>query len=366
MAGGFPARDWPLTGWAQNRLDALAAMASIADLPDAAALLGERAELHGFRVPGLTSCHGGCRFYRTADGWVALNLARPADRELLPALFGRDHVADLDAAFGQSREADVVAQGRMLGMAIAGLSEAALSPACEVTATGPTTEPENPPRVVDLSALWAGPLASRLLQLTGAEVVRIESVGREDRLRQTDPAHFARLNRGKTTLRLDLRSETGRSELLREIARSDIVIEAARPRALMQLGIDADALVRRHPGLVWITITGHGIRGDAANWVGFGDDAAVAGGLSRELLETSGQVGFVGDAIADPLTGIAAAEAALRHWRQGTSARLFLSMSGIVRDAIAAEKARDPAGFASALADWAERCGESMREAMPC
>lgn len=77
---------------------------------------------------------------------------------------------------------------------------------------------------------------------------------------------------------------------------SDIVIEAARPRALAQLGINAAAIVRATPGLVWITITGHGAEGDAAGWVGFGDDCGVAAGLSVALRAAGGTPGFVGDA----------------------------------------------------------------------
>jgi crotonobetainyl-CoA:carnitine CoA-transferase CaiB-like acyl-CoA transferase len=83
------------------------------------------------------------------------------------------------------------------------------------------------------------------------------------------------------------------------------------------------------PGLVWITITAHGIAGDAANWIGFGDDCGVAGGLSAALRDATGEIGIVGDAIGDPLTGIYAARMALEQRRRGTGARLVVSMSGV-------------------------------------
>ncbi|GAM04312.1 CoA transferase [Novosphingobium sp. MBES04] len=354
----------PLTRWAQGQLDALAALSPAAHLPEAGALLAERAVLHGLTVPGAVSCRGGCRFHRTRDGWVALNLARPSDRELLPALFQTDAPIDLATGFALLDEAEAVARGRLLGMAIAGLSERPASPALAPSALGHDRPAQNrPPRVLDLSALWAGPLAARLLRLCGGEVTRIESRGREDRLRETDPRHFTRLAEGKRTVALDLRTAAGRDLLTQLIAQADIVIEAARPRALRQLGFDAEALVRARPGLVWLTITGHGIAGEATNWVGFGDDTSVAGGLSARLHAQTGQVGFVGDAIADPLTGIFAARAALERYRTGHGGRLIVAMSGLVGEAVA----QDP-HLSQDLVAWNARRGQPILapEAVPC
>ncbi|TYC89624.1 CoA transferase [Novosphingobium sp. BW1] len=354
----------PLTRWAQGQLDALAALTPGAALPEASALLTERAMLHGLTVPGDVSCRGGCRFHRTRDGWIALNLARPGDRELLPALFQTDSPLDLATSFAKLDEAEAVARGRLLGMAIAGLSERPASPALATSAQGPARPaPHRLLRVLDLSALWAGPLASRLLHLCGGEVTRVESRGREDRLRESDPRHFNRLAEGKRTVALDLRTAAGRERLTQLIAQADIVIEAARPRALRQLGVDADACVRAQPGLVWLTITGHGVAGEAANWVGFGDDTSVAGGLSARLHAQTGQIGFVGDAIADPLTGIFAARAALEHYRTGHGARLIVAMSGLVGEAVA----RDP-HLSQDLTVWNARRGQPILapEAIPC
>lgn len=351
----------PLARWAQGRLDALAGLSGAA-FPDAASLLGERAAIHRFRASERVSCHGGCRFYRAQDGWVALNLSRREDRELLPALFGANGAVDPEVGFAEMTEQKAVARGRLLGMAIAGLSERAASPAMRILAEGGARLAALRPKVLDLSALWAGPLASRLLRIAGADVIRVESAGREDPLEASDPAQFALLAEGKRKIRVDLRSEAGRGELLALIDRSDMVIEAARPRALRQMGIDADRLVAESSGLIWVTITGHGIDGDAAEWVGFGDDTGVAGGLTRALCDASGLIGFVGDAIGDPLTGIYAAETALRHFRKGAGARLVLSMSGIVAQAVA-----ETPDVAGEMRDWAARMGRTiMAETAPC
>ncbi|GAC1411547.1 MAG: CoA transferase [Novosphingobium sp.] len=360
----------PLTGWAQGQLDALAVVTgshAIADL-SAATLLGERAALNGFVIPGLSSAGGGCRLYPTRDGALALALPRADDRALLPALFGdpaAEHHDDeaLTARIARLRARDLVPLGRMLGLPIARLGERPASPATvQATAGLPAFGPDDRPLVIDLSALWAGPLAAHLLALAGAEVVKIESIGRPDAMRQGDPALFARLNGGKASVALDLRAPAGRDALISLIRRARVVIEAARPRALAQLGIDAAALVREVPGLAWITITGHGIGhgigGDAANWIGFGDDCGVAGGLTGALLRETGALGFVGDAIADPLTGIVAARQAVEMIARRSGGRTIVAMSGVVRTALAAERRLNAAGLARDLHEWANASGQ--------
>ncbi|MEO7247069.1 MAG: CoA transferase, partial [Novosphingobium sp.] len=201
---------------------------------------------------------------------------------------------------------------------------------------------------IDLSALWAGPLCSHLLQLAGAQVVKVESRSRPDALRGADPAFFALLNGGKDSVSVDLADNAVHAL----IAKADIVIEAARPRALAQLGIDANALVAAKRGKVWITLTGHGALGHAADWIGFGDDCGVAGGLSAALREASGTIGFVGDAISDPLTGIASAGAAWQAWSSGNGGRIGLSMSGVAAQALADERAFDAEMLREELAAW--------------
>jgi hypothetical protein len=347
----------PLSGVADAWLARLARETGSAALRgiDGATLLGERAMLGGFRVPGRVSAGGGCRLYDAIGGAVALNLSRPADRELLPALFQIEEVADVAAAIGACDARQLVARGRELGLAIATEHEAEpAGPACRQLAKAPPAiPPTRRPRVIDLSTLWAGPLAGHLLHLAGADVTKIESPHRADGMRQGDAAFFALLHRDKADLAFDLRDGEDRAALLSLIAGSDIVIEAARPRALMQLGIDADSIVRAQPGLSWVTITGHGVQGDAANWVGFGDDCGVAAGLSAAMRAATGRPGFAGDAIADPLTGIRAAGAAWSAWASGRGGRFALSMRGTVAEAMAQDE-----GLDRALIAWGQAAGE--------
>jgi hypothetical protein len=375
----------PLAGWADRQIAALAETTGAPGLRalSGAALLGERASLNRFLVPGAVSAGGGCRLLRARDGWVALNLARPDDAALLPALFGDDALdggddAAIAACVAKAESLPLVARGREMGMAIAALDEPPSGPAWQMEmesfppvrversrdtvrqrfstsleANGSDKEHSSQPLIVDLSALWAGPLAAHLLWLAGAEVLKVESTARPDSMREGDPRLFALVNQGKASVALDFRQDADRRRLVALLSRADMVIEAARPRALLQLGIDADAIVRANPGLVWMTITGHGAAGNAADWVGFGDDCGVAGGLSAALLAASGRVGFVGDAIADPLTGILTARLAWERWRSGAGARIILSMSGTVASAIADERARDSQAFDDRLRVWA-------------
>jgi len=365
----IPLAGWaaiPLAGWAGRQLEQLAretrsrAIAALCG----ASVLGQRAALNGFAIPGLVSAGGGCRLLRAQDDWIALNLARADDRALLPALLGD---ADLDpwddGALAQRlarvESAALLAQGRTLGLAIAAMHETPAAPAIEVLAQGPqrATVARTGPRVLDLSALWAGPLAGHLLWLAGAEVIKVENPRRPDAMRDGDPALFANLNQGKASVAIDVATASGRAALLSLIARADIVIEASRPRALAQLGIAAETLVAAQPGLVWLTITGHGARAPEHGWVGFGDDTAVAGGLTAALLDASGKIGFGGDAPGDPLTGIAAALVGWRAWQGGTAQRIALAMSGVVADALAHERAHDSAALTSVLQSWSRARG---------
>ena len=327
-------------------------------------LLGERAALNGFRIPGRRSAGGQCQLLAARGGWVALNLARDSDRDLLPALFGTTmidtsdlgEIAELTFA---SDSLEMVMRGREMGLALAASNEVPDSCAARsvLFAGTPAPPPQKAPLVVDLSSLWSGPLCGDLLRLAGAHVIKVESRQRPDAMRDGDPAFFNRLNHGKDSLVLDLPGSEGAAELNRLIGQADIVIEASRPRALAHMGIDAEAHIARSPGKTWITITGHGASDDRASWIGFGDDCGVAGGLSQALHEATGSMGFVGDAIADPLSGLTAARAAWDHWSGGTGGRIGIGMSGVVAMAIADERAADAIRFDHDLKAWAAAAG---------
>jgi hypothetical protein len=258
----------------------------------------------GLDSPGIVSANRHCRLLRTADGWAALNLARAEDRELVPALTGEDGEpgAALVNMAARCTFTEFRNRAAELQLPVAALGESAPQ------VLAPTGTIRVPGKVVDLSALWAGPLCAGLLARAGAEVVRIESLGRPDPTPQASPLLDAMINGGKARRAVDLRTEKGRSELHQLIDRADVLVTSARPAALARLGL----VPARFPDLIWVAITAHGFTGSGAGRVGFGDDCAVAGGLVRY---EAGEPRFLGDALADPLTGLEAARAVLAGQR---------------------------------------------------
>ena len=331
-------------------LRVLAAVRGIELHVDGPARLGERAALLGLARRGRVSAGGASRLLCAADGWIAASLARPDDLSSLPAWLGVEPTGDPWRAVAEHvRErtlAELVERGRLLGLAVAPAAElpSEIPPWMRVAARGPGVRrsPGTPPLVVDLSSLWAGPLCTQLLRQAGTRVVKVESMGRRDGARAT-PAFFGRLDEGKESVVLDFASASGRAALRRLVADADVVVESARPRALAQLGLDAEALVAERPGLVWIAISGYGRREPGANWVAFGDDAAAAAGLARLAGRGLGEPVFCADAVADPLAGLHAALAALAGLASGEAVLFDLALREVAAQAARFADAADGA-----------------------
>lgn len=282
-------------------------------------VLDRTGQLH-LDPPGRRSPNGACRLFRAADGWMVLNLAREEDRDLIPAWLGCDFGAEpWDAVTAHARRctrADLVAGADLLGLPAAAVGEAkADSLDAPHLALGRPATARSALKVVDLSALWAGPMCGAILAAMGAEVTKVESSRRPDLTRASTPEFFRRLNGAKRELGLDLRTADGQARLRDAILTADLVITSARPRAFAGLGLVPGEIFSAHPGLVWVAVTGHGWTGPGASRVAFGDDAAAAGGLVRWT--PTGQPRFLGDALADPVTGLAAAIGALRALEAG-------------------------------------------------
>lgn len=302
------------------------------------ALLGERAALRGLRRQGRVAPGGACRLLRARDAWLALNLARPDDVALLPAWLETAAGGDpwQVAARGLARRsaAEWEERARLLGLpaAVARAPDPTPPPWLRFRACGRPRPPapRARPLVVDLSSLWAGPLCTHLLERAGARVVKLESRRRPDAVREGTPALFDLLHAGKASVVLDFDSPADRAALVALLERADVVVESARPRALAQLGIDAAARVASRPGLSWVRITGYGP--DSAG-VAFGDDAGVAAGLAVATGSAQAPL-FCGDAVADPLTGLHAAVAALASFRRGGGAVLDLALRDVCAHAL--------------------------------
>lgn len=300
---------------------------------DVPAALFLRAKVAGYEMPGRTSANGSCRLLATADGWAALNLARPDDLAAVPALLallgvpgGTGSPAETDAELAEAARrvpaTEVADAAQLLGMAAAALGAARDGRAAvRMRRFGETAAGRGLAglRIVDLSALWAGPLCARLLGQAGAHVVKVESTTRPDGARFGSPDFYRWLHEGHDSRVVDFASD----ELREVIAGADIVIEASRPRALRRLGVHAEEFLAARPGRVWLSITGYGRDDDR---VAFGDDAAVAAGLVDR--DADGDPIFLGDAIADPITGIYAARAVAQALARGGGELVAASMTG--------------------------------------
>ena len=296
---------------------------------DPLALLAQRAAVTGLVRAGDVSCGGGSRLLACADGWVAATLARPTDWEAVAAWLGRTRpVAEGDWEGVASGVAGIGGEELRVGAELLGLPVAILGERRR------RRDPGGPPpsrgaihgvdtrrlgsapaarscgelTVVDLSSLWAGPLAGHLLARAGARVMKVESTTRPDGARRGPPRFFRLLNAGKDSVALDFASAEGRRHLTRIVSQADVVITGSRPRALHQLGLDLEAMVADGRPRIWLSVTGYGTASGSGHRVAFGDDAAVAGGLVA--FDDRGPC-FCGDAIADPLSGLASTVAVL-------------------------------------------------------
>ncbi|WP_296602215.1 CoA transferase [Nocardioides sp.] len=312
--------------------DALARIAAVhpeADLPDVR-LLGERAAAARLGRNAPASCGGTFRAVATSDGALGLSLARDTDLALLPALVEGD-VDDQDpwstiaAWAGAVPSEEVEARVRLLGLpgqVRAAEGDDAQQRPGVIQTPGVAREPRERPLVVDFSSLWAGPLCAHLLARCGAEVVKVESRTRPDGARRGARDFYDLLHAGHRSVSVDFDDPAHLGGLRDLVARADLVIEASRPRALARLGLDADELVAG--GVSWLSITA---RGRAIDAVGFGDDVAFGAGLHTPELWP------VGDALADPLTGVTAAAAAVELLAGPCSALLDVSMHDVCRAA---------------------------------
>ncbi len=278
----------------------------------------------GLGVPGQVSANGHCRMVRTADGWLAVNLAREDDRGAVPAWLEcaiEGEIWSIIEAVAMTRGTDdLLERAILLHLPVAQWGEAepvAMPPAARCgTCPNPAAH-----HVLDLSALWAGPACGGLLADLGMAVTKFESAARADPTPRASPRLDARLNGRKRRVVAEPDAQAVKDAL----AQASILITSGRPHALARMGLEPEAVFSLHPHLIWVAITAHGWTGDAGLRVGFGDDCAVAGGLVRQ--ETSAPL-FMGDALADPLTGLLAATRAMEMVAAGQTGLLDMPLAG--------------------------------------
>ena len=293
-------------------------------------LLWERAAELKIVPQGGCSANQSCRLMPTQDGYIAVNLARPEDWTLLPAWLEADVTSwsQLSAQVAQRSSALLLGRGRLMGLAVATPNEAIASDAVDAL-SDLNANSATSPLVVDMSALWAGPLCSHLLQRCGFQVIKVESVQRPDGAREGSPKHFHALHEGKECRRFDFRDPTDLHRLRALLASADVVIEGSRPRALRALALDRESVVTAAGSVaaasqLWLSLTAYGRGSPFGDWVGFGDDVAIAAGAFDPTQADA--PAFIADAIADPLTGLLVAWLTLELRRRRMSGLMDFSL----------------------------------------
>jgi crotonobetainyl-CoA:carnitine CoA-transferase CaiB-like acyl-CoA transferase len=165
-------------------------------------------------------------------------------------------------------------------------------------------------RVVDLTRILAGPFCTMMLADMGADVVKIETPGVGDPLRQQGVSkaglswYFAAFNRNKRSLSLNLRSEEGRAVLARLIATSDVLVENFRPGVLAQMGFDAARLKALKLDLVYCNISGFGTTGPYRDRPSFDFIAQAMSGFMAVTGMPDGPPLRAGPPLADLVAGL--------------------------------------------------------------
>ncbi|MBA2961777.1 MULTISPECIES: CaiB/BaiF CoA transferase family protein [Ramlibacter] len=172
-------------------------------------------------------------------------------------------------------------------------------------------------RIVDWTHILAGPYATYILAVLGAEVIRIERHDECDIIRSTvqDPKlaafelgeGFVMQAAGKKSIAVDARDPEVRAALGRLIASADVLVENFRPGKLASLGFDPQELVERHPELIVCSITGYGQTGERAGRRAYDHVIQAASGLMAANADAQGRPQRIGLPIIDYATGTQAA-----------------------------------------------------------
>ncbi len=196
-------------------------------------------------------------------------------------------------------------------------------------------------KVLDLSRLLPGGFCTLLLADLGAEVLKVEDTGMGDYVRWAPPFHdgvedsaksgmYIGLNRGKRSIRLNLKEEGGR-EALKRLARDyDVLLESFRPGVLDRLGVGYEVLREENPGLVYCAISGYGQNGPNRdrsghdmNYLGLNGVLGLTGEEGGPPVQSGAQIADLGGGALMAAFGVMAA----LHERRTSGEGQFVDIS---------------------------------------
>ena len=141
-------------------------------------------------------------------------------------------------------------------------------------------------KIIDMTSVVFGPLATQMLGDLGADVIKVESP-EGDMLRQVPPAQhpgmgaaFLGTNRNKRSVVLDLKTPEGRKQLLMLLTDADVFVSSIRPAALARLSLSPDALRDLNPNLITVAAVGFGSDGPYASKPAYDDSVQSVSGMA--------------------------------------------------------------------------------------
>lgn len=243
--------------------------------------------------------------YATTDGWIRLHTNAPHHRAAALSVLGvaaeRERVSAAVAGWGKAALETAIVAANGCAAAMNTMAEWAAHPQGRAVAAEPlvridvgtdappptwTVPPDRPlrgVRVLDLTRVLAGPVATRFLAGLGAEVLRIDPPDWDE------PSLEPEVTLGKRTARLDLRTPDGRDAFARLLARADVLVHGYRSDALSGLGFDAAARQAIRPGLVDISLDAYGWTGPWAARRGFDSLVQMSSGIAAEGMRVLGR-----------------------------------------------------------------------------
>ena len=145
-------------------------------------------------------------------------------------------------------------------------------------------------RIIDLTSIIFGPLATQMLGDLGADVIKVEAP-EGDLLRQVQPsrhrlmgAAFLGANRNKRSVVLDLKTQADRDRLRKLLVDADVMISSIRPAALARLSLDPETLRNENPSLITVSATGYGQDGPYASKPAFDDIVQAVSGDRKSVV----------------------------------------------------------------------------------
>ncbi|MFJ2776722.1 CoA transferase [Kitasatospora sp. NPDC087315] len=259
-------------------------------------------------------------FWQAADGWVRTHANYPHHRVRLLAALGLppdtapERFAETLRAQSAVRIQERAYEAGALAVAVAppGESTHPLIESRTVDAAPARPLPAAPLpaaglRVLDLTRVTAGPVATRTLALLGADVLRIDS----PHLPEDEDAH-ADTGFGKRSTRLDLADPADRAAFEDLLATADVVVNGYRPGALDRHGLAPDALLERRPGLIVAQLCAWGWTGPWADRRGFDSLVQAGTGIAALTAAADGRPGVLPAQALDHGTGYLIAAAVLR------------------------------------------------------